>query len=242
MIGLPTTTPTAGVMYATGAMYTSIRIEMKQLLYLHKIITKETSHWTNQTLHILNNHNLGWAKQINETLEEWGLEDDWEVIAKIPTNTWKETVKSKAEEKNLEKLKDQLFTRTRGEDKQKTKTLSILEQINDPSFVRKPLGFMDKNLLIARALIMGRYGMLQCGANFQKGYGNKECKECKVKDDESHRMNSCKVYSNVNLYNTSENIDFNLIYSNDTVKCMKVVEKILIMWDLANGKNVMRDG
>ena len=120
--------------------------------------------------------------------------------------------------------------------------MSILEQINDPSFVRKPLEFMDKNLLIARALIMGRYGMLQCGANFQKGYGNKECKECKVKDDESHRINSCKVYSNINLYNTSENVDFNLIYSNDMVECMKIVEKILIMWDLANGKNTMRDG
>ena len=214
---------------------------MKQIIYLHKILTKEATHWTTQTLHILDDYNLGWAKQINQTLEEWGLETNWEDIANIPANIWKDTVKAKAEEQNREKLKEELFSKRRGQDKQKTKTLSLLEQIDDPSYERKPLKLMDKNVLIARALIMGKFGMLRCAANFQNGYGNKECKECKVLDNENHRINSCKVYQHINLYNSPENVDFNMIHSKENSECMKVVEKILMMWDLANGKNVMRD-
>ena len=46
MIGLPPTTPTPGIIYATGTMFTSIRIEMKQIIYLHKILTKAADPWT----------------------------------------------------------------------------------------------------------------------------------------------------------------------------------------------------
>ena len=87
---------------------------------------------------------------------------------------------------------------------------------------------------------MGRYGMLECAANFENKYGGKKCRTCNVIDNESHRINSCKVYESINLCNSSESIDFNCIYSNETVKCMKVVERILMTWDLVNGKNVMR--
>ena len=41
----------------------------------------------------------------------------------------------------------------------------------------------------ARALIMGRYGMLDCKANFSMGYGGKMCNECDVEDNENHRLN-----------------------------------------------------
>ena len=142
---------------------------------------------------------------------------------------------------NRNKLREDLFTRSRGEDKQKTKTKSILDQINDPSFTRQPTEFLNQCVLVGRAVIMGRYGMLDCAANFEKKYGGKQCKACDVTDSESHRINSCKVYESINLYDTSESIDFDLIYSKETVNCMKVVEKIITMWDLVNGKNAMRD-
>ena len=62
MIGLPPTTPTPGLMFATGTMFPSIRIEMKQIIYFHRILTKEADHWTKQLLYILDDYNIGWAK------------------------------------------------------------------------------------------------------------------------------------------------------------------------------------
>ena len=35
MIGLPQTTPTAGIIFTLGTQFTSVRIHTKQLLYLH---------------------------------------------------------------------------------------------------------------------------------------------------------------------------------------------------------------
>ena len=81
--------------------------------------------------------------------------------------------------------------------------------------------------------------MLQCGANFERSYGGKKCKECGVVDDENHRMNYCSKYETINLYNCTGKLNFELIYSED--KCMQVVERVLMMWDLANGKNAMRE-
>ena len=169
------------------------------------------------------------------------MECDWDIIVNIPTNTWKTTVKAKAEEMNRKKLREDLFTKSRGEDKQKSKTKSILDQIDDPSFTRKPTEFLNQSVLVGRAIFMGRYGMLECAANFENKYGGKQCRTCNVIDNESHRINSCKVYESTNLCNSPEIMNFDFIYSNETAKCMKVVEKILMMWDLVNRKNAMRD-
>ena len=81
--------------------------------------------------------------------------------------------------------------------------------------------------------------MLQCGANFERSYGGKFCKDCGVVDDESHRINYCRNYETVNLYNCTERLNCELIYTED--RCMQVVERVLIMWDLVNGKNRMRE-
>ena len=56
-----------------------------------------------ELLFILDDFNIGWAKQINKTFEEWGLERDWDIIANIPSGIWKTTVKNKAEEINRKK-------------------------------------------------------------------------------------------------------------------------------------------
>ena len=49
-----------------------------------------------------------------------------------------------------------------------------------------------------RALIMGRYGMLDCKTNYAVKYGGKNCLDCNMLDDEAHRINDCVKYSSVN--------------------------------------------
>ena len=82
MVGLPQTTPTAGIILTTGTMFTTIRIEIKQLLFLQRILRRENSQWTKALLINMKEENISWAKQIEETLEKWNLETDWEQIEK----------------------------------------------------------------------------------------------------------------------------------------------------------------
>ena len=107
MIGLPQTTPTAGIVYTTGSLFASIRVEIRHLVYLQKVLQRQDDHWTKVTLKILSDKNLGWAKQINQVLEKWGLETDWKVIGRKNIGEWKTEVKRAAERRNLERLKEE---------------------------------------------------------------------------------------------------------------------------------------
>ena len=98
---------------------------------------------------------------------------------------------------------------------------------------------MKKDKLTARAYIMGRFGMLQCAANFSKGFGSKNCKTCKVIDNESHRMNHCQEWEGINLVRQYKIIDHDLIHSENESESMEVVRMIIAMWDLGNNRNCM---
>ena len=243
VIGLPKTTPTAAVMFCCGSLYPSIRIQIKQLLYFHKVLQKQCDHLTQVTLADLRERDKGWAKQIKEIIEAWNLEDDWDVIKTKTYNTWKREVEQKAEVKNKEKLLEECMNKKRGECVIKTKTKSIVPLLESQDYERKPQSFMrENNKLITRAYIMGRYGMLQCAANYSTGYATKECKDCGVTDDENHRINHCKTWRSTNLYDSCDKINFDDIYDDDRAKSLKIVERVLLMWDLGNGKNAMRIG
>ena len=98
----------------------------------------------------------------------------------------------------------------------------------------------NPSIISTRALIMGRYGMLKCANNFSYGHGTKLCDKCKVIDDEDHRINDCIKWERTNLVNSTERVSFCDIYLDDYERCLKVVQTIISMWDLENGKNEMR--
>ena len=82
--------------------------------------------------------------------------------------------------------------------------------------------------------------MLKCARNFRNGFGTDRCDKCDVVDDESHRINHCKKWQNINRFRDNKKIIYSDILSNDTEKCYAVVQVILSVWDLENGKNEMR--
>ena len=89
-----------------------------------------------------------------------------------------------AERKNKEKILGECYKKERGNSTIKTKTKRLIPLLENNEFKRGPQPCIIKNnKLIARAYIMGRYGMLQCAANFSNGYGGKDCKKCKVEDN-----------------------------------------------------------
>ena len=242
MLGLPQTTPTAGIMFTMGSMFATILISIKQLTYLQKVLNKDEEHWTKRTLYIMKEYDIGWAKQIREVLVKWDLSQDWEEIRQKTPAQWKMEVRNAAERINIARLKEECETKSRGETKQKSKVNYVTGKLVDPDYRRKPDGFISQSLSVlhTRALIMGRYGMLKCANNFSHGHGTKVCDVCKVKDDEGHRINICSKWAQINLVNDSEKVTFDDIYHDDYNRCHKVVRTVLQMWDLENGKNEMR--
>ena len=242
LIGLPNTTPTAGIIHTMGSLFPSVRVEQKQLIFLQKVLQRNDEHWTKATLIAMKEKNVGWAKQINSILERWELETEWENIKNKRKNEWTRLVKAAAEKTNVSRLKEECETKNRHETKTKTKVAYLKELLNSPNYVRTldPFIMRNQSIIHARALIMGRLGMLQCAKNFAIHHGTKQCKDCGVLDDESHRMNFCIKYRSVNHCDKAEKIEFHDIYSDDDDKIMNVVKAIICVWDLANNKNEMR--
>ena len=141
---------------------------------------------------------------------------------------------------NVKMLREDCHMKERGNTKQKTKTKTILPKLDELNYIRKPLEIMSYgSVLVTRALIMARYGMLNCGVNFSRGYGGKNCEKCGTVDDENHRINNCVTFKDINLYKCQDNLDFNQIYSDDLNSIMKVIEMILKMLDLECGRNAI---
>ena len=81
---------------------------------------------------------------------------------------------------------------------------------------------------------MGGYGMLQCTANFSNGYEGKNYKNCDAIDIESHRIDVCPLWRDINLCNVQESLDYSLIHSEAEIEITKIIEMIISMWDLGN--------
>ena len=53
-------------------------------------------------------------------------------------------------------------------------------------------------------------------------------------------MNECVKYRDVNWYDDQQKVPFDKIYSDEIDSVMPVVNAILTLWDLRNGKNKIR--
>ena len=98
---------------------------------------------------------------------------------------------------------------------------------------------MKLTKLKAKAILMGRYGMLDCANNFQNGYKSKLCDACNKTDDENHRINECIKWKISNPVTLNEIFDYEKIYSNDIEDLEFASDIVLNKWDLKNGRNCM---
>jgi predicted nucleic acid-binding protein len=237
LLGLPKTTPTAGVMFECGTLFTSIRIDERQFLYLHKVLQRPETDWCRKIMVDLEHENLGWAKQINTKLDEYELTTSWEEIKGKSGEQWKKQVKQAVELKNTQKISEHCHSK-KGE---RSKTKSLIGNIESDNFLRQ----MNKNMMgmtkiKVKALIMGRYGMLDCGGNYQIKYKTKNCIVCHKLDNESHRINECVLWEKINLYSSNVKIEYEAIYSNDPETMNVLAMTILDLWDIENGRNCMK--
>ena len=168
MLGLPITTPTAGVVVTVGSLFASIRVAKKQLMFLQKVLKRDSQHWTRVIIFAISEQNIGWAKQVNELLASWSLVQEWQVIQGKTVREWKTEVEYAAELANKNKILQECETKYRGERKQKTKTKHVESIVNHAQYQRKPDDLLSRN-----KTLMGRYGMIDCASNYSTKYGRK---------------------------------------------------------------------
>ena len=122
----------------------------------------------------------------------------------------------------------------------KTKTQSIIKFLEKTDYTRAPckeIVSLSKN--DCKSLIISRFGMLECGANF-KGTSSEDCLTCRVVDNEEHRLNQCIKFRETNFYNDAEKIPFKNIYSEDVSVLHPLLKRIQAVWNTRTGGGCMK--
>ena len=241
LFDLPVHTPTPAIIFTLGTMYTKIRIDIKKFTYLHRLLTSNDSSWAKKALRHLLNLDLGWGKNIKESLMEYNLPIDLSSIQSMTTRQWKNAVKERAEIANKRKLIDDCHKKENDISVPKTKTAHIIEKIQNDTYVRtlRPeYKTLTKNE--TKALIISRFKMLECGRNF-KGSMNEICRECNCTDDENHRMNYCIKYKSNNFYDSDDKVDLNDIFSTDADVLRNIIAKINLVWNVKTAHGSMNN-
>ena len=240
MISLPITTPSPAIKYETGTLYIQVKIDIKQMMFLWKILQKPSTSWQYQTLHELDRYNIGWAKQIRVTLSEYDIDQNWSEIASKPKNQWKSDVYQAGEKRNKDLIIANCY-KDKGRSQVKTKTRLIIDDLEQTDYERgKNCIVQQLNKLEAKTLIMAKYGMLDCGKNFKMLYKTSQCDICDTLDDEQHRIFICPKWSGNTVLTPNNNCEFSDIVSQNLQRVKQVIKIVLEKWDLTNGKNIMK--
>ena len=239
LFDLPTHTPTPAIIHSFGTLYTSLRIEKKRIMYLHRLLKKHDSSWPKKTLFILDQLNIGWAKSIKEALNALDLPTSFSTIQASTRRQWKRIVECKIEIKNQERLLNECHKKENDAIIRKTKTAHIVDKIKGTTYVREPIPeLLLCNKHETKTLIIARFGMLECGKNF-KGTMNEICNVCKVTDNENHRLNDCPSHKKVNLFNTENRVDFSDVFSADVNVLRPIIKEIEKVWNVRNAHGSM---
>ena len=237
ILNVPKTTPTVVIWYVTGFLKTSILIDKRQMLYLKTILDKPDDSWLKQMFQCLLSDNIGWAKQMSKTMDEYGIEETYDEITKMSNHAWKKKITLVTESKNKEALIELCL----GRNGEKTKTKGLLQKLKTSTYERKPcMKTLGKTRMQARTRIMSEFHMLDCANNYKMGYRGLNCNICKVLDDENHRINHCLKYQETNLFKSPVKIDFSCINSKNEETVERILYVVSQIWDLKNDKNVMK--
>ena len=238
LFDLPLRTPTPAILYTFGIPYTNSRIDQKKLIYLHKLLLRDSSHWTSKSLNVLEKLNIGWYKGICQTLTKYNLPNDFSHIKHKTSNEWRHMVRKSIEDQNKIRLINECHKQSEGKTIVKTKTAHIVDKLKDPAYIRQPtqeLKHLSKQE--TKTIIIARFGMLECGTNF-KGTLNEVCSTCCCLDNEEHRLNVCPKY-NFNFRNSSEQISFETIFSPDINRIRSILPRIATIWNVKTGHGSM---
>ena len=234
LFNLPIHTPTIAILYTFGLLYTKQRVDKIQLIYIHRIMLRNDDDQTKKALINQRTFNLGWYKNIHSVLESYKLPTQLEEIKAISAPGWKQMVHNAIEKKNKERLLGDCYKMNAGQLVPKPKTTTLIEKINDSTYTRRPEPeILHLTKVETKTLLIARYGMLECGKNFGGTIGG-TCGQCNTHDDETHRLNHCTKWREINYLDKDEKVDFELVYSRDVNTLKNVMKKLQPIWNTKN--------
>ena len=190
------------------------------------------------TLNELMSRKIGWGKNIHDTLTSHNLSTNLDAIKSHSKGQWM-LLRQAIEKRNTERLIQDCHKIENGENKIKSKTAHMVDQIKDPSYQRGPLKELTMcNKLEAKTILLGRFRMLECGNNF-KGSFSTTCSECNITDDEKHRMNFCIKFRTTNNYDSENKKDFDDIYFENIDILRQIIPRISKIWNVRNANGTM---
>ena len=152
-------TPTPAILFMFGMLYTGHQLDKRRLIYLHRILKRRDHHWTKKALFELEKLNIGWSKNIKETLGTYDLPIDYNTIKTMTKRQWVKLVSNKVEVKNTRRLIDDCFKSVNGVKIAKTKTAHILDNLTDDTYQRNVQPeIMSNTKQVAKTLILACFG------------------------------------------------------------------------------------
>ena len=135
------------------------------------------------------------------------------------------------ETKHKERLREQCYKKINGEEIVKTKTASIAYKVSKSDYMRQPQrAILRTSKRESRTIILARYGLLECGKNY-KGTMSETCDHCMCEDNETHRLNFCPKWKHLNLFDCTEKVMFDDVYSDNLDDVRNVALHIEKVWD-----------
>ena len=126
------------------------------------------------------------------------METDWNSIRQKSKGEWKRNVEDAVENFNRTKLQESCTKMTNEGKIVKTKTKSIYQHVSSNNYKRQPTNvILHGTKHRARTILLSRHGMLECGTNY-KGTMSETCHICRTIDDENHRLNDCRMFTDTN--------------------------------------------
>ena len=138
LFDLPSHTPTPAIIHTFGVLYTGQRLDKRRLIYLHRILKRHDQHWTKKAFYELERLNLGWCKNIKETLRVYDLPTDLDTIKAMTKRKWTKLVSEKVEVKNTQRLLDDCYKLVNGTRVPKTKTTRIITDLTNDTYQHNP--------------------------------------------------------------------------------------------------------
>ena len=125
--------------------------------------------------------------------------------------------------------------------KANTKTQSIHRKLTtDTTYERVPQKeVIQGTKQRTKTIILARHGMLECGSNF-KGTMSQMCRTCNTLDKESHRLNECSIFDNINFAKHALKKNFDNVHSDDNDVLDSIICDIEKIWELRYANGCMR--
>ena len=80
--------------------------------------------------------------------------------------------------------------------------------------------------------------MLECGNNY-KGTLTQLWNQCNCIDDENHRLNYCIKWRNVNLYDSIDKVNMDMLYNGNMNELRPIISNIEKVWNVKNAHGTM---